>query len=142
MLDKDNKILEYKQSLKVPFVIYAGLDCLLKKINICQNNPDKSYTEKKAEHIPSGYSLVTCYSFDKSKNERKYYRGEDCMIMFCKDLKEQAIKIINTPQKTMTPLTDKEKESHGNQGVCYICIKEFSTYKKSKYYKNYKRVRY
>ena len=28
-------------------------------------------------HKPSGYSLVTCCSFDKSKNERKYYRGED-----------------------------------------------------------------
>ena len=71
MLDEDNKILEYKQSLKVPFVIYAGLDCLLKKINICPNNPDKSYTEKNPEQIPSGYSLVTCYSIDKSKNERK-----------------------------------------------------------------------
>ena len=66
-----------EQSLKVPFIIYADLECLLKKINTCQNNHEKSYTEKKAEHIPSGYSLVTCCSFDKSKNERKYYRGED-----------------------------------------------------------------
>ena len=47
-------------------IIYADLECLLKKINTCPNNPDKSYTEKKAEHIPSGYSLVTCYSIDKS----------------------------------------------------------------------------
>ena len=46
-------------------------------------------------HKPSGYSLVTCCSFDKSKNERKYYRGKDCMKMFCKDLNEQAMKIIN-----------------------------------------------
>ena len=46
-----------------------------KKINACQNNPTKSYTEKKAEHEPSGYSLVTYCSFDKSKNEIKYYRG-------------------------------------------------------------------
>ena len=66
---------------------------LLKKINTCSNNPDKSYTEKKAMHKPSGYSLVKCCSFDKSKNERKYYR-EDCMKMFCKDSKEQAMKII------------------------------------------------
>ena len=103
MPDENNKILEYntgEQSLKVPFIIFADLECLLKKINACQNNPDKSYTEKKAEHIPSGYSLVTCYSFDKSKNEQKYYRGKDCMIMFCRDLKEQAMKMINTPQKT------------------------------------------
>ena len=98
MPDEDNKVLKYipgEQSLKVSFIICADIECLLQKINTCQNNPDKSYTEKKAEHIPSGYSLITCCSFDKSKNEQKYYRGEDCMIIFCKDLKEQAMKIIN-----------------------------------------------
>ena len=79
MPDEDNKILKYipgEKSLKAPFIIYADLKCLLRKINIRQNNPDESYTEKKATHRPSGYALVTCRSFDKSKNERKYYRGE------------------------------------------------------------------
>ena len=68
MPDEDNKILKYvsgEKSLKVSFVVYADLECLLKKINTCQNNPDKSYTEKKATHRPSGYSLTTCCSFDK-----------------------------------------------------------------------------
>ena len=71
MPDEDNNILKYnhgEQSLKVPFIVYADLGYLLQKINTCQNNPDKSYTEKKAEHTPSGYSLVTCCSFDKSIN--------------------------------------------------------------------------
>ena len=89
MPDEDNNILEYipeEKSLKVPFIIYDDLECLLKnKINTC---PDKSYTKKKEVHKRSGYSLVTCYSFDKSKNERKHYRGDDCMKMFCKDLKD------------------------------------------------------
>ena len=128
MPDEDNKILKYipgEKSLKVPFIIYADLECLLQKINTCQNNPDKSYTEKKATHRPSGYSLVTCCSFDKSKNERKYYRGEDCMKIFCKDLKDQAMKIINYEKKEMIPLTDEEKETHENQKICYICEQEF-----------------
>ena len=128
MADEDNKILKYNHGekyLKAPFIIYADLECLLKKINTCQNNPEKSYTEKKAKHIPSGYSLVTCCSFDKSKNERKYYRGKDCMKMFCKDLKDQAMKLINYEKKEMIPLTDKEKESYENQEICYICEKEF-----------------
>ena len=94
-------------------------------MNICPNNPDKSCTEKKATHRPSGYSLVTCCSFDKSKTEYKYYRGEDCMKMFCKDLKDQAMKIINYEKKEMIPLTDKEKESYENQKICHICEKEF-----------------
>ena len=70
MPDKSNKTLKYvpgKKSLRVPFIIYADLECLLKKINTCQNNPEKSYTEKKALHKPLGYSLLTCYSFNKSK---------------------------------------------------------------------------
>ena len=98
MRDEDNKILKYisgEKSLNVWFIIYADLECLLKKINTCQNNPENHYTEKKATHRPSGYSLVTCCSFDKSKNEQKFYRGKDCMKIFCKDLKDQAMKIIN-----------------------------------------------
>ena len=61
MRDEDNKILKYipGEKLKVPF-IYADLECLLQKINTLQNNPKKSYTEKKATHRPSHYSLVTC----------------------------------------------------------------------------------
>ena len=87
MRDEDNKILKYipgEKSLRVPFIIYVDLECLLRKINTCSNNPDKSYTEKKAMHKPSGYSLATCCSFDKSKNENKYYRGKDCMKCFVK----------------------------------------------------------
>ena len=109
----ENKILKYIQGeklLKVPYIIYADLDCLLQKIDICKNNPEKSYTEKKAKHKPSGYSLVTCCSFDKFKNERKCYRGKDCMEIFCKDLKDQAMKIINHEKKKIIPLTDEEKE--------------------------------
>ena len=58
MPDEDNNILEYvpgKKSLRVPLIIYADLECLLRKINTCSNNPDKSYIEKKAMHKTSGF---------------------------------------------------------------------------------------
>ena len=54
------------------------------------------------------------------------------MEMFCKDLREQAMKIINYEKKEMITLTNEEKESYKNQKVCYICEKEFSTDKKDK----------
>ena len=135
MPDDDNKILKYvpiKKSLRFPFIIYADLECLLKKIYTCQNNPEKSNTEKKAVHKPSGYALLTCYSFDKSKNERKCYRGKDCMKMFCNDLKEQANKIINYEMKEMIPLTNEEEEPSENQEICHICEKEFCIDKSNK----------
>ena len=40
------------------------------------------------------------------------------------------MKIINYEKKKIISLTDKEKETHENKKVCYICKKEFSTDKK------------
>ena len=65
-----NEILKYNQgekSMKVPFIIYADLECLLEKMNTCHNNPEKSSTTKINKHTPSGYSLFTHCSFDKQK---------------------------------------------------------------------------
>ena len=64
MPDEDNKILKYvsgEKSLKVPFIIYAELECLLKKINTFQNTPENSYKEKKAMHRPSGIRIIFSY---------------------------------------------------------------------------------
>ena len=50
MPNKYNKILKSNhgdKSLKAPFMIYADLKCLLGNMYLCQNNPEKSYTEKK-----------------------------------------------------------------------------------------------
>ena len=50
MPDEDNKVLKYnyvENSLKVPAIIYADLKCLLERLHSCQNNLEKSYTEKK-----------------------------------------------------------------------------------------------
>ena len=80
------------------------------KINTCQNNRAKSYTEQKATHKPSGYSFVTSFSFDQSKNEWKCYRGNDCMKKYCKGLKDQAMKIVNYEKNEMIPLTDKKRD--------------------------------
>ena len=41
MPNKDNNLIKYNQgdkSLKLPFISYADLECLLKKIDTCQNN--------------------------------------------------------------------------------------------------------
>ena len=48
------------------------------------------------------------------------------MEMFCKDLKNQAMKIINHEKKEMMPLTDKETESYEKQKACYLREEEFS----------------
>ena len=50
MPNEDNKILKYnhgEKSLKSPFMIYAELECLLENMYSCQNNLEKSFTQKK-----------------------------------------------------------------------------------------------
>ena len=130
MPNEDNKIIKYNQgekSIKSPFIIYADLECLLGKISTCYNNLEESSTTEINKHTPSGYSLFTHCSFDKTKNKLGYYRGEDCMKNFCKDLREHGTKIINYEKKDMISLTKKEEKNHNKQEVCYICKKEFNT---------------
>ena len=98
MPTKNNNIIKHnhgEKSMKLPFVIYADLECLLEKMSTCINNPNESSTTKINKHEPSGYSIFTYCSFDESKNKLNYYRGKDCMKKFANDLRKHARKIIN-----------------------------------------------
>ena len=136
MPTKNNNIIKYnhgEKSMKLLFVIYADLECLLEKMSTCINNPNESSTTKINKHTPSGYSIFTHCSFDKSKNKLNYYRGKDCMRKFSKDLREHLSKIIDYENKKMIPLTTEEKIYHNKQKICYICKKEFSNNEKKNY---------
>ena len=119
--------------MKLPFVIYADLECLLEKMSTCINKSNESYTPKINKHTPSGYSIFTHCSFDESKNKLNYYRGKDCMKKFSKYLREHASKIINYEKKKMILLTTEEKIYHNKQKICYICKKEFNNNDKKNY---------
>ena len=131
MPTKDNNIIKYNQgekSIKLPFLVYADLECLLEKMSTCQNNPNESSTTEINKHVPSGYSIFTHCSFDQSKIKQDHYRSKDCMKKFSKDLREHATKIINYKKKKMISLTTIY---HNEQEICYICKKKFDE-------KNYK----
>ena len=60
MSTKDNNTIKYNQgekSIKLPFVVYADLGCLLEKISTCQNNLNESSTTEINKHARSGYAL-------------------------------------------------------------------------------------
>ena len=86
----------------------------------CQNNPNKSYTERKAIHEPCGYALSLVSSFDSKQNTRSFYRGRDYIKSFCSDLKELGMKIINYEQKEMISLTDNENRSYEEQKMSHM----------------------
>ena len=102
-----------------------------------QNNPEKSYTERKAKHTPFSYSLFTNCSFDATKNKLGFYRGKDCIEKTCKDLREYAVKIINYEKKEMILLTNEENDYYEMQKLCHICKKNLVLIKVLKKHSNY-----
>ena len=56
--------------MRAPYAIFADIESLLKKMNTCTNDSDKSSTTQLNKHEMCGYSLVTHCSFDEKK---KYY---------------------------------------------------------------------
>ena len=91
-----NKILKHnpgEKLLKAPFTIYLDLECTLKKLQSIQNNPEKSYTEKKLDmSLLFGQCLQDVHLIKKKIN----------LIItkeLCKKLKESATEIINHEKK-------------------------------------------
>ena len=72
MPNEDNKIIKYNQgekSIKSPFIIYADLECLLKKMSTCYNNPEESSATEINKHTPSGFHyLHIVYSIKQKIN--------------------------------------------------------------------------
>ena len=133
MPNGDNKYISStlgKNSLRVPVVVYDDFECLLVKIDSCEKNPNTSYTEKKDKHIPFGYSITTSYSYGKSVNKTKYYRGLDCVQKFSQDLKKILNNRIYFEERPMLPLTDNEKVYMIMKNSVIYVKKEFSTEKK------------
>ena len=67
--------------------------------NDTNNNLEKSYTEKKAKHGPSGWTMFTKCSFDEKENKLDYCRRKYCIEKLCKTLKKRATKIVNYEKK-------------------------------------------
>ena len=76
MPSKDIKILEYNQYLKcnkMPYINFASLESLIKRIDRCKNNPEKSSKTKIGQHISCRYSVCTICVFDRMKTKHNVY---------------------------------------------------------------------
>ena len=66
------------KSDQTSFIIYSDLKSLIKKIDTCQNNPQKSSTTKIGKCISCGYGTI--WVFDSMKNKHNLYCGENKKI--------------------------------------------------------------
>ena len=80
--------------MKILFSIYGDFESILEELSKGSNDPKESSTTKISKYTPSGFSLFTYCSFDKTKNKLAYYRDKDCMKVFCKILKKYIERIM------------------------------------------------
>ena len=116
-------------SEKAPFTIYADFESLIKNMDNCDPDPNKSYTKKYQKHEPVSF----CYyikSFNESVYEsriRSYIKETpehaDAMDIFIKWLEDDVKAIANIKPKKM--IFTKEDEKHFNKASdCWICGEE------------------
>ena len=77
------EVNQYVKSDKIPYIIFADIEPLIKKIGRCTNNPEKSSTIKIGERIPCGYSMSKIWGFDQIEKKHTLYHGKAYMKKFC-----------------------------------------------------------
>ena len=133
MPTKDNNTLKFNNFHKqqpVPFVIYADFEALTEKIQGCQPNNDKSYTEAYQKHTDCGYGykVVCCYD-DKYTKPIQTYRGEHALNGFMEKMLEEVEyckKIMKKEFNKPLKMTAKDEEKFQKAKECHICDKRYT----------------
>ena len=120
------KFKNYHRGEKVPFIIYADFESLIKSIQSSNPNPESSYTNKYQKHEPISFSYyIKCFDDNVFKPVLRSYTGEDAAQKFVKMLEEDIKIIANIPNAAM--IFEKEEEERFNKETkCWICKKEFN----------------
>ena len=64
-------------SKKIPYVIYADFESIIKKYNSVSNNPNDLWTENKGKHIASGFCAIVI-DWERNILDIKTYRLQCC----------------------------------------------------------------
>ena len=92
-------IIEYSDGqfqFKVPFIIYADFESILKPIQGPGNNPTISSMRGVNVHTPSGWCFYSKFAYGKVMNLLlKEYRGKDCVSKFCEHIIAEAVAYMN-----------------------------------------------
>ena len=116
-----NPIVQYSDGqfqFKVPFIMYAGFESILKPIQGPGNDLMISSKRAIGSHIPSGWCVHSEFAYGKIENPLKLYRGKDCV--------NKARRLYQSfPGVPMTPLTPKEMDRYKKSERCHISFKPF-----------------
>ena len=132
MPEKGDKVYfkNHHKQLPVPFVIYADFEALTEKIQGCQPNNEKSYTEAYQKHIDCGYGykVVCCYD-DKYSKPVQIFRGENAVHQFMEAMLEEVKyckKVIKKYFNKPLRVTEKNEEAFQKTEECHICDRKYT----------------
>ena len=122
------KFKNYLYSERAPFAIYADFESLVKPLDTCKPNPNKSYTLKYQKHEPVSF-VYYIKSFNESvyKSKLRSYVKEneedpDTIDVFINWLEED-VKIISELGNKPMIITAEEQEQFNQASNCWICGK-------------------
>ena len=129
------KFESLRETVKIPFVIYADFESLPHKLTVTQEQEmvhgmHPHSTEKLQKHVACscGYKVVCCYD-DRLSKPFKMYRGLDSVDKFFTDIFEEEKEILEKLkefQKTPIKLSNEEKSHRKLATSCYVCKCSFT----------------
>ncbi|XP_077270171.1 uncharacterized protein LOC143901620 [Temnothorax americanus] len=124
---EDNKWLCFKnhsRKERLPFVVYADLECVLQK-----TQPETEHASYAYQHhrVCSIAYYVQC-SYDETLSAYRFRRDNDCVAWFVEELKGLAHRVKNVlfDIVCMVDLTRDEWETFHSAAQCHICEKPFA----------------
>ena len=121
------KFNNFHKQLPVPFIIYADFEAIMKKVQGCRSNDNKSYTEayQTREDCGYGYKVVCCYK-DKYSKLIQMYRGENAIYKFMERMLEEVEYCKSVVKKRFSrPLVMSE-----NDELCFKLMDKCHIYNK------------
>ena len=122
------KFKNYLYSERAPFAIYADFESILKPLDTCEPDPNKSYTHKYQKHEPVSF-VYYIKSFNESVYKsklRKYVKENeedpDTIDVFINWLEED-VKIISGLGNKKMVITPEEQKQFSQASNCWICGK-------------------
>ena len=125
------KFKKFLYSERAPFAIYADFESIVKPLDTCEPDPNKSYTLKYQKHEPVSF-VYYIKSFNESvyKSKLRSYVKEneenpDVIDVFINWLEED-VKIISELGNEKMIITAEEQEQFNQASNCWICKKKLN----------------
>ena len=119
-------IVEYSDGqfqFKVPFIMYADFESILKLIQGLVNDLMISSTRGVNNQVRSGWCIHSEFAYGEVKDPLRLYRGKDCVRKFCDHVIEEAHRLYHSfPEKPMQALMKAQWKDYKHVISCHICF--------------------